>query len=135
MKAGAKEKKGREVRAESKYMGAIWCRSCHPEIYEKWNDTPHAKAFLTLRQEGEEYNPECVGCHTTGYNEGGFISIDETPSLHNVQCEACHGPSSRHVATKGDAPLTAQDESVCRRCHTGDRGEGFSYPEMKDQVH
>ena len=135
VKDEAKVKKVRNETKPSGYMGAVWCRSCHAEIYEKWNETPHAKAFLSLKREGEDYNPECVGCHTTGFKEGGFVTIDETPNYRNVQCEACHGPSSRHVANKGKSPLRSQSASICRKCHTGDRGEGFNYQDMKGSVH
>ncbi len=135
VKTEIKGRKKEEMQRASGYMGAIWCRSCHAEIYEGWNETPHAQAFLTLSRDGEEYNPECIGCHSTGHKEGGFITIDETPTFRNVQCEACHGPSSKHIASKGESPLLVQDESVCKKCHTGDRGEGFSYPDMRDLVH
>lgn len=120
---------------ESDYMGAVWCRSCHSEIYEEWNATPHAEAFLTLKKDGEEYNPECVGCHTTGYEHGGFLTVEETAAFINVQCEACHGPASRHVATKGEEALREQSAAICRTCHTGERGVGFDYDMMKGLVH
>jgi predicted CXXCH cytochrome family protein len=121
--------------AASDFMGAVWCRSCHSEIYEAWNATPHAEAFLTLKKDGEEYNPECVGCHTTGYGHGGFLTVEETAAFINVQCEACHGPASRHVATKGKESLQPQNDAVCRKCHAGERGEGFDYDMMKGLVH
>jgi hypothetical protein len=135
VKSEIKERKERKETRASDYMGSVWCRSCHAEIYQKWNDTPHAHAFLTLRRDGEEYNPECVGCHSTGYGSGGFVTIVETPTFQNVQCEACHGPSSKHIAEKGESILLKQDESVCRKCHIGDRGEGFDYTVMKLLVH
>jgi predicted CXXCH cytochrome family protein len=128
-------RQGKEVSKPTDYMGSVWCRSCHAEIFEKWNATPHAQAFLTLKRDHEEYNPECIGCHVTGYKEGGFVTIDETPAFSNVQCEACHGPGSRHVADKGQTALKVQDEAVCQACHTGDRGVGFNYRKMKGQVH
>jgi hypothetical protein len=127
--------KGKNIFEGPGYLSSVWCRSCHAEIYESWNETPHAVAFLTLKNGGEEYNPECVGCHTTGYMDGGFMTIDESPAFRNVQCEACHGPSSQHVRDKGKSPMHEQNASVCQKCHTGDRGEGFDYEKMKDLVH
>jgi len=128
-------RKGEDGVKTTEYMGAAWCRSCHAEQYKEWSNTPHAEAYFTLRRDGEEYNPECVGCHTTGYRKGGFVTVEETPTLVNVQCEACHGPSSTHVADKGKSPLVAQSSPVCQACHTGERGEGFVYEEMKGLVH
>jgi len=133
-----KEAKGRKETTgtqPSNYMGAVWCRSCHTDIYKAWNGTPHAKAFFTLREKGEEYNPECVGCHTTGYGKGGFLTANETPTFINVQCEACHGSASKHVADKGKTPLRKMEAAVCLRCHTPERDENFDYNGKKALVH
>ncbi len=131
------QERSSEVRASrtTGYLGAVWCRSCHSEIFKSWNSTPHADAFVTLKKKGEEYNPECVACHTTGYGQGGFTTLTETPEFRNVQCEACHGVSSKHVADKGESPMLAQNSSICQKCHTGEFGEGFDYETMKSKVH
>jgi hypothetical protein len=36
-----------------------------------------------------------------------------------VQCEACHGPGSRHVDSGGEADLVTKvpPESTCQACH------------------
>jgi hypothetical protein len=128
-------KKAKRASRTTGFLGSVWCRSCHSEIYKSWNSTSHAKAFITLKKKKEEFNPECVVCHTTGHGQGGFVTITETPEFRNVQCEACHGFASKHVADKGKTPMLAQKSSVCEKCHTGEFGEGFDYEEMKSLVH
>ena len=57
----------------SKYVGAETCKTCHEEIYNAWEKTPHWKTTLN--------------------KEGG-------PSKQG--CEGCHGPGADHVAGGGD---------------------------------
>ena len=57
----------------SKYVGAETCKTCHEEIYDAWEKTPHWKTTLN--------------------KEGG-------PSKQG--CEGCHGPGADHVAGGGD---------------------------------
>jgi len=65
---------------------------------------------------------DCARCHTTGYrpdgNQGGLAGVVGTWEADGVQCEACHGPASLHVA---DPYLVSQgvDRSAeaCGTCH------------------
>ena len=57
----------------SKYVGAETCKTCHEEIYNAWEKTPHWKTTLNTK--------------------GG-------PSKQG--CEGCHGPGADHVAGGGD---------------------------------
>jgi hypothetical protein len=59
--------------AASKYVGAETCKTCHEEIYNAWEKTPHWKTTLDKK--------------------GG-------PSHQG--CEGCHGPGADHVAGGGD---------------------------------
>lgn len=137
--------------ADSKYVGAKKCKACHIKQYKAWAKTLMATSFENLKQgvkvaekkaagiEDKDYthDPECLKCHTTGYGKpGGFVSIEETPKLANVQCEECHGPGSvfkkqmkknRKAKAYKVADLKAiglivpsEDEVGCMRCHGGD---------------
>ncbi len=107
--------------AGTKYIGVNKCKACHIKQYNSWKRTKMAVSFENLKPgvKAEEKlkvglnpkmdftkDPECLACHTTGYGKpGGFISIEETPEMANVQCEACHGAEA---APSGNM-------SLCRR--------------------
>lgn len=100
------------------FVGAKVCGECHTKAYEKWESTGHAKATQSIKtgRSGEEAafisrinDPECVACHTTGWDTGrddpkdyhayksGFVSEMLTPYLTGQGCENCHGPGGRHT--------------------------------------
>ena len=133
------------------YLGAKKCKACHMKQFKSWEKTNMATSFENLKQgvkvaekkaaglEDKDYthDKECLPCHTTGYGQpGGFVSIEETPKLANVQCEACHGPGSvfkKQMQTNKKAKtyfvkdlkaigliVPSEDEKGCMKCHGGD---------------
>jgi len=150
---------------EISFVGPQTCtEECHREQGKSWARTRMAQSFEALRpgvfaeqkrlvglDPDADYTrePECLSCHTTGYGlVGGFVSIEETPDMAGVTCEACHGAGGRYVKTVMDAddptfetekardaglvyPPTAR---VCRKCHNEDSpfidiGYQFDYAE------
>ncbi|HEY5789933.1 MAG TPA: multiheme c-type cytochrome, partial [Gammaproteobacteria bacterium] len=96
----------RKLRAggESGYLGARACLGCHATAAKAWQGSRHAHAFATLEKVGKAFDPNCVVCHSVAYGKpGGFLGLDETAELANVQCEACHGPGRDHVAAAGQS--------------------------------
>lgn len=70
--------------------------------------------------EPKPYN--CGPCHTTGYDldavndRAGIVGDWAMPG---VQCEACHGPGSNHVASQNATDIvTDRSNYACGRCHT-----------------
>ncbi len=104
---------------DGSYGGVALCKMCHPDIYEAWSKTPHAGGFDLLVNVGEEKNSECLPCHTTGYENDGYVDEESTPGLRGTTCEACHGPSADHM---GDTTKTQRVPSgkKCGRCHQSD---------------
>jgi len=106
--------------AEATYLGADKCKMCHSKQHVTWMKMGHSKAMASLSAE-EQKKPECVKCHVTGYGKtGGYESMEKTPNLANVQCEACHGAGSLHMkAPMADKKKTINGAGVdCRGCHS-----------------
>ena len=120
-------------------MSYTSCEICHPDKAEGWKTTPHAHAFETLKTQGEEkqQNPGCIECHVVAYEkDGGFIDMDLTPELKDVQCESCHGPGKQHTETMSlETILGKPGEDVCRVCHTEGQDKNFDYEKKSKLVH
>jgi hypothetical protein len=101
------------------YAGVDACVSCHPGPKAVWDKTPHARAYATIADQFKEFNLDCVSCHVTGYEQPGGSSVTHVDKLKNVQCEVCHGPSSRHVAdaTHVKPPIPRPGTDKCTSCH------------------
>ncbi|EGB14570.1 hypothetical protein DND132_1361 [Pseudodesulfovibrio mercurii] len=121
------------------YVGYTACEECHADVVKGWKTTPHANAFEDLKQQGEEKQsvPGCVRCHVVAMDaDGGFIDMDLTPELKDVQCENCHGPGRKHVASQDPADIVARpDEALCRTCHTEGQDKNFDYKVKSRFVH
>lgn len=132
------------------YVGAKKCKGCHTgakkgNVFSKWQAFKHAKAFETLKAKGQEKNPRCLSCHTTGFNEGGYkLGDPNAAKFEGVQCEACHGAGSlymkvNHMKDMGDAiekGLILPMESLCIKCHnkTCPDFKGFKYASYIKQI-
>jgi predicted CXXCH cytochrome family protein len=112
------------------------CATCHGDStngrlgkFPSWSHTLHAQAYDSIAF--VQNNPECLHCHTTGWDttqaNGGFDDyFRHTPRTHadtvgilatkNVQCESCHKPYTQ-TGVGYDTSLAA---SKCGECHGGD---------------
>src|ERR1700690_430684 len=101
------------------------CGMCHTQEVDQWNTTEHARAYATLKKYKRDRDPECLGCHMTGYLQPGqTTNHDQTVKYFSgVGCESCHGPSAAHVRAvdkrTGTSRTVAPD--VCLGCHTADQ--------------
>jgi len=126
---------------------AAACRSCHGDIYNKWAKTAHAHAIESLIKKNEHNNQECLGCHTTSYLKGGFISLGTTPEYAGVQCVSCHRKLKEHIEfysrkpDKSEAQITPRarppevTQDVCLRCHSPEFDNDFDFDRDKKMVH
>ena len=115
--------------AEPGYAGSGPCLNCHSEEFTRWSLTPHAAAFRPLITREQVENPECLGCHTTGFGEVGGYGEPTTANVRKfkaVQCEACHGPMRGHPQ---DSAVHGQPVTVarCVACHDAANSPEFDF--------
>ncbi|HKY32097.1 MAG TPA: multiheme c-type cytochrome [Candidatus Polarisedimenticolia bacterium] len=109
------------------FVTAAGCAACHAQAFEVYAGSGHARAFDTLVKANQDFNPECVSCHVTGFHEpDGFVDARQTPSLANVQCEACHGNGWEHLADP-QRPYGAVPPRRCFACHTKENSPDFVF--------
>jgi peroxiredoxin len=110
------------------YSGADFCQACHREQHATWALTTHAFAFETLVEHNVDQDPECLPCHTVGWNEPGGYSLERpAPFLEGVQCENCHGRGGPHQSPRFATEVGY--EKACLRCHTEENSLNFSFAE------
>jgi hypothetical protein len=117
-----------ELLANSPFLTAKSCESCHATAYEVWQHSKHSKAIEILKQVKREFDSSCVGCHTTGKGKvGGFEDLNQTPELANVQCESCHGPGRAHGTNPAESKMLKLNSSACLECHTRSNSPDFDF--------
>jgi len=132
-----------------KYVGARKCKTCHKKElmgnqYGAWQESPHAKAFETLKSDAAQKiaaekgvsgpaseAAECLKCHVTasGKDASAFASGPLKPQ-EGVGCESCHGPGSAYRKKKVMADHAAsvaagmwepgKNAEVCTACHNAE---------------
>ena len=136
---------------DSPFIGNQVCAGCHQKSTTVWKKSRHASAFATLENLGKHFDPECLECHVVGLNpwvasessseavrkfEGkrGFLSLNLTPHLTNVQCENCHGPAGDHLANSKIKPAEHNPASVCVECHQGSHSPLFEFEKYWQKI-
>ncbi|MGE3351358.1 MAG: multiheme c-type cytochrome [Planctomycetota bacterium] len=99
------------------YAGAAACRQCHAEQYARWAGSAHARAAASLADRGGD--AACTRCHVTGVERSwapGATAALHDPVAGGVQCESCHGPGQRHVASGGARAAIVGLGARCEEC-------------------
>ncbi len=124
------------------FAGPDMCGKCHAKSFHNWSSTKHARAFSALVNTGDQYDPECLPCHVTGYGyPGGYGDGAKggRPDLRNVTCEDCHGAGGLHYnyeipgnyLSPYNVPSGHVKEKVCTRCHDDYRSPNFDFNKYK----
>lgn len=117
----------REKKQTKVYATDSACMTCHPSEHKTWKQSRHGHAYKTLTKVNKSFDPECLVCHTVGFDRpGGFISEIDTPELKNVQCEACHGAAAAHAESPGPG-FGQQARKACKQCHVKNHSPRFNY--------
>jgi hypothetical protein len=119
------------------FIGAKGCKKCHIKEDRSWKKMKHSQAWDNLPEkyrDGEQKDDQgraCISCHVTGYGEkGGFVDPKTSEDLLGVQCEACHGPGSKHKEAgqkvldekrekfnPGEKTFIVKRTANCSNCH------------------
>lgn len=119
--------KAKRKQKQSVYATDTTCKTCHADTHTQWTKTRHGDAYNTLLKVNKAFDPECLICHTTGFNKpGGFLSALDTPKLKNVQCEVCHGPQREHAQSPAGGFAKAA-RKACSKCHVRNHSPNFDY--------
>jgi len=112
----------------SGFMGWRKCRECHLEQTDSWQKTRHASSYLTLVEEKQNLNLDCLPCHITGFPKTAPpTALYFQEDLQAVGCEVCHGSGATHVVSpKENRPQTVA-EKICLNCHTPERDNDFVF--------
>jgi DmsE family decaheme c-type cytochrome len=139
----------------SKYVGAETCKTCHEEIYDAWEKTPHWKT--TMNTKGGPSKQGCEGCHGPGADHvagGGdktkiFVFEGKSRQETSARCLSCHGEAhqqshfaqsahsssdvgcldchSPHHAKAKEFLLAQEQPQLCYGCHTSAKAD-FAKP-------
>jgi predicted CXXCH cytochrome family protein len=108
------------------HPGNDHCAKCHRQVAEAWEVTHHAFAWRALERVGGARSPECVTCHSTGFDpEGdtGWSKMTEVRGHENVGCTACHMPGEGEGMP--DHPWGPSEGRGCESCHTAHTSPHF----------
>ena len=102
------------------------CEPCHADQVKVWKTSAHAHAYETLVKRSKNFDPKCLMCHTTRFEQPeGFSMTTQPMELVNVQCESCHGFAKEHLTDMKPLPTPKPIASICIKCHTPDRCPTF----------
>lgn len=117
------------------YVGVDRCLECHEEVKPFWDADQHHQAWKTLVDQKKTFDAECVSCHVTGYGKAGGSILGKTAGREDVQCEACHGPGSKHAESEDVADIEAHPkEGVCMGCHNSHHSPSFEFARYKPKL-
>jgi formate-dependent nitrite reductase cytochrome c552 subunit len=121
------------TQAGATYIGRAKCANCHSTIDDQYQ--------LSGKGDGvseRHNNAGCQNCHVTGpetmpFNADGTIAAGAIPAhLTGIGCESCHGPGSKHLASKGgklDITRTPPAKQTCMACHSNRPFNSITGPE------
>ena len=123
----------------NKYVTSSQCKECHPNAYDVWMRSRHAKSFETLAMQKGQYDPNCLNCHTAGYGSSdGYVNQRLTPDFDVVSCGSCHGRGDYHIKFHSEADIpekAARFKSVdCIGCHDEKQSPGFNLDSYWEKI-
>lgn len=85
------QKSSLPIQTETQIPTYISCSDCHTQQVDFWQGSAHSTAFASLIHAKSSNNPNCVKCHSVGYNqEGGFFSTKKIVTSSNPHFNIDH---------------------------------------------
>jgi len=117
---------------KEQFLGDRSCFSCHEDAWQAYAASGHRRAYTSLRKDGQSSEPDCLVCHTTGYQyKNGYSEESPFNKLVNVQCEACHGYGTTHAR---DGKWRLQARNSCVACHDQENSPEFDYQTYWEKI-
>jgi DmsE family decaheme c-type cytochrome len=119
------------------YLGAQVCGTCHEDIYQGWEKSPHWK--ITLDAKGGPSHQGCEGCHGPGSDHvagGGDVTKifnfkAASPKEIVSRCMTCHAGGQQHMNALNS--LHTQNGVSCISCHSPHHAETKEFLLTKSQ--
>jgi DmsE family decaheme c-type cytochrome len=107
---------------ESDYAGADACKTCHEDLYNAWEKSPHWKTTLNKR-EGASHQG-CEACHGAAANHVSdpsdtsklFLFEKASNKEVNARCLSCHAGGTEHLKVVNS--IHSQNDVSCISCHS-----------------
>src|SRR5579863_9791324 len=120
--ASSADKQSGKAADASDYVGADTCRTCHEDMYNSYEKTPHWKTMNDTR--GGPSKQGCEGCHGPGaaHVAGGgdktkiFIFKDHSAKEIDERCLTCHASGTQHMNAINSEH--AKSGVSCISCHS-----------------
>lgn len=92
------------------------CADCHEAIQTQWDDSLHGQAttdeVFVEAWAGRGSPPECLSCHTTGYD-----ATTHNYEAAGITCENCHTLTTNGPSHPEQVMTTNYDAAACGTCH------------------
>jgi len=125
------------------------CAKCHIDIYEEWEPSSHAAAWVSeafLYSLSETGTVVCWGCHAPrAYlpSHKGRPVLRGSNLIEGVNCTACHTIGCSHITViDADIPEDEEDDrdtiesstQPCSACHEGTYSQWLEYFKKKEGI-
>ncbi|MEI7575627.1 MAG: cytochrome c family protein [Armatimonadota bacterium] len=112
---------------QGRFSGSASCTKCHPSAAKVHLKSAHSHAMKTLTVVKHEADPDCISCHSVGFEAKGGFSPLQPKKFAEVGCESCHGASADHAAKPKQFRLQKVGEKKCLSCHTTRTSPAFNF--------
>ncbi|HVA93828.1 MAG TPA: DmsE family decaheme c-type cytochrome, partial [Candidatus Dormibacteraeota bacterium] len=119
------------------YVGSETCKTCHEDIYNSWEKSPHWKT--TLNTKAGPSRQGCEGCHGPGaaHVAGGgditkiYIFTNHTAKEIAARCETCHASGPQHMNALNS--VHTKNGISCISCHSPHHAQTSQFLLVKAQ--